>query len=472
MARVGTSRSTVAGRSRRFNFSTDAGHRFERGVDPARTVQVLERITQLVLDICGGQAGPISDAQPNMPQAQPLSLRVARAAKMIGMDVTEAQCLQALQGLGLPATASNGVITVVPPSYRFDLQREEDLIEEVVRVIGYHTLPDVPPLAPVFPKVASETQRNPYAVRRQLAALGYQETINYSFVEARWEHELAGNAAPIALLNPIASQMGVMRSTLMGSLLNVVKFNLDRKASRVRVFEVGRVFLRDASVQSTDTTVAGFEQPLRVAGMAIGTPNTLQWSGKESGSDFYDIKGDVEALLAPRQPTFEAAEHSALHPGRCARVLLDGKAIGFVGELHPRWRQGYELPQAPVVFELDWNAVLHRNLPKAAPVSRYQTVERDIAVIVKDNITHDALIAATQRAATNGLLQHATVFDLFRPNPKAPEATAWLAADEKSVAIRLYLQSMDAALTDEQIEAARQAVLRQLAQDTGARLRG
>ena len=461
----------IAGRSRRFNFSTDAGHRFERGVDPSRTVQVIERISELILQICGGAAGPISDTQPNMPQAQPVMLRVERAAKIIGMPVTEQQCLNALQGLGLPATASNGVITVAPPSYRFDLQIEEDLIEEVIRVIGYHKLPVTPPQAPITPKLRAETQRDPYAVRRQLADLGYQETINYSFVEERWERELAGNSNPIRLLNPIASQMSVMRSSLIGSLLNVVSFNLDRKASRVRVFEVGRVFLRDAAVPASDTTVQGFDQPMRVAGMAYGPPNVLQWGRTDAVTDFYDVKGDVEALLAPRRPVFEAAEHPAMHPGRCARVLIDGKAIGYIGELHPRWRQDYELPQTPVLFELDWDVVSQRPQPAFIPVSKFQAAERDVAVIVKDSVRHDDLMTAITRAVPQALLQDATVFDVFRPNPKAPEKTPWLAADEKSVAIRLQLRSMDAALTEEQIESARQAVVQQLVADTGARLR-
>ncbi|MDO4794368.1 MAG: phenylalanine--tRNA ligase subunit beta [Brachymonas sp.] len=462
----------IAGRSRRFNFSTDAGHRFERGVDPARTVQVLERITELVLQICGGQAGPISDAQPNMPQAQPVTLRVARASQVIGMPVTEAQCLQALQGLGLPATASNGVITVVPPSYRFDLQIEEDLIEEVIRVIGYHKLPATPPQAPITPKLRPEAQRNPYAVRRQLAALGYQETINYSFVEERWEHELAGNAQPIRLLNPIASQMSVMRSSLIGSLLNVLKFNLDRKASRVRVFEVGRVFLRDAGVPDSDSTVAGFRQPMRVAGMAYGPVHALQWGQKDAASDFYDIKGDVEALLAQRDVRFEPVQHPALHPGRAAAVLLNGQAIGVLGELHPRWRQTYDLPQAPVLFELDWEAVLGRQVPQFAPVAKNQFVERDVAVIVKESVTHDQLLAAVRAASTQGMLRDATVFDIFRANTKAAASSNWLGADEKSVAIRLQFLNEQAGLTDEVIETLRQAVLAQLTSDVQARLRG
>ncbi len=270
----------IAGRSRRYNFSTDAGHRFERGVDPGQTVEHIERITQLILDICGGKAGPVDDAKANLPQPAPVTLRVARASKVIGMPVTQAQCADALKRLGLPVTQGEGTVTVTPPSYRFDLQIEEDLIEEVARMVGYNKLPTTPPLAPITARVHPEAQRSSFAVHRALAGLGYQETINFSFVDERWEHELAGNPDPIRLLNPIANQMSVMRSSLLGSLLQVLKFNLDRKAERVRVFEVGRVFLRAAGVHSTDSTVEGFDQPLRVAGLACGSVDTLQWGRK------------------------------------------------------------------------------------------------------------------------------------------------------------------------------------------------
>ncbi|MDR7376359.1 phenylalanyl-tRNA synthetase beta chain [Rhodoferax ferrireducens] len=468
---------SIAGRSRRYNFSTDAGHRFERGVDASQTVEHLERITQLILDICGGEAGPMDDVQVNLPQAQPVTLRVARAAKVIGMPLTQAQCADALKRLGLPVVEGDGVLTVTPPSYRFDLTIEEDLIEEVVRMVGYNQLPTTPPLAPITAKIRTESQRSPFAVRRALAGLGYQETINFSFVEERWEKELAGNPNPIQLLNPIASQMSVMRSSLMGSLLQVLKFNLDRKASRVRVFELGRVFLRDANAVNSDTTVAGFHQPMRVAGISFGAADRLQWGRSEQGADFFDMKGDVEALLAPLQAQFEPAEHPALHPGRCARVLVNGQAIGFIGELHPQWRQGYELAQAPMLFELDLDAVLQRPVPVFAPVAKFQAVERDIAVIVAEAVTHAALLAAAQAAVTHGLLRDTLVFDIYRPKPTPkgaeaqPVAAGGLAQGEKSVALRLTLNSAEATLTESQIEASVQAVLAQLVAQCGARLR-
>ncbi len=458
----------IQGRSRGFNFSTDAGHRFERGVDPSQTVEHIEHITRLVQAICGGEAGPIDDTVVGLPERTPVVLRASRAAKVIGMPLSAAQCVEALGRLGLETKVDGDAITVTPPAHRFDLAIEEDLIEEVVRIIGYDNLPDTPPLAPIVGRPATESRRSRFAVRRLLAALGYQETINFSFVEESWERDLAGNAHPVQLLNPIASQMSVMRSSLVGSLLQVLRHNLDRKAERVRVFELGRVFMRDDSVTTTDTTVRGVRQPMRVAGLAYGSVDGLQWARKGQGnSDFFDLKGDVETLLAPFQAEFRAASHPALHPGRCASVWLGGVEIGVLGELHPRWRQQWELPGAPLVFELDLDAVLARQPAAFEPVPRFQPAERDLAVVVADGVTHDALMAAVRAADTGGLLQDAMLFDLYKPQ----QAQGGLAANEKSLAVRLVLASPVATLTDEQIEGAVKAVVDSVAARTGGRLR-
>ena len=463
----------IAGRSRRYNFSTDAGHRFERGVDSGNTVEHIERITQFIIDICGTPetvCGPLDDIQANMPVAKAVTLRVARACKVIGMPVTQAQCLDSLTRLGLQVAEGKGILTVVPPSYRFDLQIEEDLIEEVVRMVGYDNLPELPPLAPITAKLQPEAERNAFAVRRRLASLGYQETINFSFVEERWEHELAGNMNPVRLLNPISSHMSVMRSSLLGSLLQVLKFNLDRKAARINIFELGRVFLRDAESRNTDTTVAGYDQPMRVAGLAYGSRTAPSWNQPEKAATFFDIKADIAALLAPLQATYAAAMHPAMHPGRCASVSVGHKTIGFLGELHPQWRQSYEFSQAPILFELDLDAVLTRQVPAYKTVGKLQPVERDVAVIVPESVTHAELMAVIFAAATNGLLKDAVLFDIYRPKPDVI-GQAGMQIGEKSLAVRLVLSSQTTTLTEDMIEAATQAVVKHLQATLNARLR-
>lgn len=457
----------VAGRSRRFNFSTDAGHRFERGVDPAQTVEHIERITRLIIDICGGSAGPMDDQVLNLPEAKPVTLRVARASKVIGMPVTQAQCEGVFQRLGLRFTSSPGQITVTPPSWRFDLRIEEDLIEEVIRVVGYRQLPDTPPLAPVTPRVRTETQRGVNDLRHAMAALGFQETITFSFVEERWETELAGNADPIRVLNPIASPLAVMRSSLLGSLVGALQFNLARKATRARLFEVARVYRRSGSAVNHATGVAGVEQPLKLAGLAWGSVDALQWGQKERPVDFFDLKGDIESLLSPRVAVFRPAVHPALHPGRSARIEVNGHAIGFIGELHPRWRQAYELPSAPMLFELELSALLVRDLPSFAPLPRQQSAWRDIAVVAGDEVTHDALIEAV-KAADTGLVRSARLFDIYRPSAPGGD----IRPGERSLALRIELLDEQATLTDERIEATVAQVLQSLGQRLGVRLRG
>ena len=455
----------IAGRSRRFNFATDAGHRFERGVDPASTALHIERITQLILEICGGTAGPLDDQIVKLPEQRPVSLRVSRAARLIGMPVSQAECADVFRRLGLPFTEAAGLLTVTPPSWRFDLRSEEDLVEEVIRVIGYDKLPDTPPLAPVTAHLRAEARRSAFDVRHALAALDYQETISFSFVEPRWEHELAGNADPIRVVNPIAAPLSVMRSSLIGSLVQVLQHNLAHKASRIRLFEVGRVSRRDPTVVAGNRTVAGIDQPMRVAGLALGPAESVQWGSRERMVDFFDIKGDVEALLAPRPVSFELAEHPALHPGRSARVLMNGCGIGVLGELHPRWRQGWGLPQAPMLFELDLDAVLERDIPAAEPIARFPSAWRDLALRVPAALTHDALLTAL-KADPSGLVRTTTLFDLYKPTAQQADG----AAAERSMAVRIELLDPEATLTEERIDGAIASAL-QRAAALGARLR-
>jgi phenylalanyl-tRNA synthetase beta chain len=335
-------------------------------------------------------------------------------------------------------------------------------------VLGYESLPDTPPVAALTPRVRSESRRGLDAVRRQMASLDYQETINFSFVEERWEHELAGNANPISLVNPMAGHLAVMRSCLLGSLVGVLRLNLARKANRVRVFEAGRVYLRDPSVTDGDENVAGVAQPLRLAGLVYGAADASQWGMKERVVDFFDLKGDIEALLSPRVTNFVPASHPAMHPGRCASIESGGVPIGFAGELHPKWRQSYELPAAPLMFELDVGALVAREVPVYASLQRHQSVWRDISVIAAEAVTYEALMRAISRAEHGGLVRSAQLFDIYRP--AAPHGD--MQPGERSMSVRLELLDDVTTLTDERIDVVVAKVLATLAAQLGARLRG
>ncbi|MDQ6640036.1 MAG: phenylalanine--tRNA ligase subunit beta, partial [Pseudomonadota bacterium] len=459
----------VAGRSRRYRFSTDAGHRFERGVDPATTVEHIERLTSLIVAICGGEetrCGPIDDHVVALPALAPVTLRVARAAKVIGMPVTQADCEGVMSRLAFRWTSRPGEIDVVPPSWRFDIRLEEDLIEEVIRLIGYDSLPPGPARGTLQAKVASERRRGASALRHTMSDLGWQETISFSFVDERWERDFAANAAPIRVVNPIASAQSVMRSSLLGSLVEVLRVNLARKVSRIRVFELGKVFLRDECSAAGPLGVAGVRQPLMLGGLAYGPAASPQWGIGERSVDFFDVKGDVEALLAPGVARFVAAPHPALHPGRSAAIEVDGTRVGFIGELHPRWRQAYEIAGNAIVFELDAEALQRRSVPTFAPLPKQQSAWRDIAVVVGREVGHAALMDAIA-AAAEGALREATLFDIFEP----PQGATGIAAGERSLAVRLELRDDERTLTDEQIERIVGAVVASLAERLGARLR-
>jgi phenylalanyl-tRNA synthetase beta chain len=469
----------IAGRARRLNFGTDAGHRYERGVDFALPPVALERITQLVLEICGGQAGPVQDQIAQLPQRQPVAMRAARAAQVIGLPLTAAQCTNAFARLDLPYTVAGDVITVTPPSYRFDLNIEADLIEEVLRMIGLDSLPLHPPSAPTQARVGSEKQRNRFALRRQMAALGYQEAITYSFIHEQDEAQLNGNADPVRLLNPIASQMNVMRSGLLPSLLEVLKRNLDRKAAAVRVFEWGRVFSKNAGVGDNLRSVQGIAQPMKLGGLAYGAAVPAQWGQDARSVDFYDVKADIEALFSaasrakPAQAALEfiapkegEQAHPALHPGRSATVLRHKKPIGYIGELHPKWVQAHGLPAAPIVFELDAQALEQVSLPQAGAISRYQAAERDISVVLAEGISHAQIMQTISKAKASHL-QNAVLYDIYRPQKEGGS----LGLGEKSVTIALSLGSLEATLTDAQMDADVQTILQALQAQVGARLR-
>ncbi|WP_317202388.1 phenylalanine--tRNA ligase subunit beta [Janthinobacterium sp.] len=462
--------NAIQGRARRFNFSTDAAHRFERGVDFASNVEHIERITALIVEICGtGQTlvGPVDDHVVNLPQRPAVALRTARAQKVIGVPLTDAVIADIFTRLALPFTLAEGVFSVTAPSYRFDIEIEEDLIEEVARVYGFENIPALPPVAANKMQIAPENGRSLFAVRHQLADLGFQEVVNMSFVDAAWERDFSANANPIKLQNPIASQMSVMRSSLIGSLVANVRYNLNRKLGRVRVFEMGTIFKRNAAVENGALTVAGYEQPKRVAAMAYGPVVDEQWGQPSRAVDFFDVKADLEALFAPRTPRFVKAEHPALHPGRSAHIEIDGVAVGFIGELHPRWMQKYDLPQAPVLFEVDAVALQQRCVPKYLEISKFPGASRDLALVVKQSVpAQDLLDAFAAEIAVNAqgkIVQAIVLFDEYRGKG--------LEVDEKSLAFRFSLQDTQNTLQDDVVDAVMTALTAAAVQQHNAKLR-
>ncbi|UOD29780.1 phenylalanine--tRNA ligase subunit beta [Massilia violaceinigra] len=462
--------NAIQGRARRFNFSTDAAHRFERGVDFATTVEHIERISALIVEICGTQdtvISPIDDQIVNVPLPKAVTLRTARAQKVIGVPVTDAMVADIFTRLGLPFTQEPGVFSVTAPTYRFDIEIEEDLIEEVARVYGFENIPALPPVAASQMIIAPENTRSLFAVRHQLADLGYQEVVNMSFVDSAWETDFSDNTNQIKLVNPIASQMNVMRSSLIGSLVANVRYNLNRKAGRVRAFEVGAIFRRNAQAADGPLSVAGFEQPKRVAAIAYGPALDEQWSVKSAPVDYFDVKADVEALFAPRTLRFVKTAHPALHPGRSAVIELDGQEIGFIGELHPRWLQKYDLPQAPVLFEVDAIALQQRSVPKYEEISKFPGATRDLAFVVKTTLAaQDLLDAFTAELLVNPagkIVQAIVLFDEYRGKG--------LEADEKSLAFRFSLQDTQTTLQDDVVEGVMKALAASAQQKHDAKLR-
>jgi phenylalanyl-tRNA synthetase beta chain len=443
--------NAIQGRARRLNFSTDAAHRFERGVDFATTVEHIERITTLIIDICGTEqtkVGQIDDQIVNVPLRQPVTLRTARAQKVIGVPITDEMVADIFTRLGLPFTQQPGLFSVTSPSYRFDIEIEEDLIEEVARVYGFENIPALAPVAPNAMIATPEATRSLFAVRHQLADLGFQEVVNMSFVESAWESDFAGNNDQIKLQNPIASQLSVMRSSLIGSLVANVRYNLNRKAGRVRVFEIGAVFKRNPAAVDGPLSVAGFDQPKRVAALAYGPSLDEQWGAPAKAIDYFDIKADLEALFAPHVLRFVKCEHPALHPGRSANIELDGQQIGVIGELHPRWQQKYELPMAPVLFEVDAVALQQRSLPDYEEISRFPGATRDLALVVPQQLAAqdllDTFIAEKNINPTGKIVQAIVLFDEYRGKG--------LEADEKSLAFRFSLQDTQTTLQDDAVE--------------------
>lgn len=456
----------IAGRTRRLNFATDAAHRFERGVDPGTTVEHLEYLSRLVLDICGGRAGPVDDQVLSLPDRQPVSLRVARACTVIGAEISRREIADIFSRLGFAFEEFGGAFQVTPPSYRFDLQIEEDLIEEVARIWGYERLPERAPTASLPMLACPEGRRSTGTVKRLLAARDFQEVINYSFVDSRIDALLSG-VAPIRLLNPIASNLDVMRTTLLGGLIENLRANLNRKSARVRIFECGRVFRADSSLLAGPLAVAGVAQPQRLAALAYGDANGEQWGLAARGVDFFDLKADLVALAPESDWGFAPAQHPALHPGRTARVLLRSEPLGWIGELHPALQQQLELPKSTLVMELDLEPLLAIAVPRFAEVSKFPPAIRDLALVVDEGISAERVAAAIRDAAAEEpaakSVKYVKLFDEYRGKG--------LENKEKSLAFRIWMQDTQRTLDEVQVALAMEVIVARLASGLGARLR-
>ncbi len=441
--------TAIAGRARRLGLSTDSSHRFERGVDFGATRQAMERATQLLLDICGGQAGPMTEAVAALPRREPITLRLPRLKRVAGIELDTDQVVRDLAALGAGVERQENQLIVTPPSFRFDLAIEEDLIEEAVRLYGYDNIPAQPPAAPSRMLPQDETLLADETLRQMLVGLDYQEVITYSFVDPAWEAALNGDSRPLPLANPIASQLSVMRTTLWGGLIETLRHNLNRQQERVRIFELGRVYLSQS------------EQPMKLGGLLYGDALPEQWGAASRRVDFFDAKGDLERLFGQALETRHGA-HPALHPGQCAELWARGRRVGWLGTLHPRLVQAFDLSVAPILFELDSDVLAQRSLPSHGGLSRFPQVRRDLAFVLDVQTPAGELLTALREAAP-GQVRSIDVFDEYRGKG--------VAENQKSLAIRVVMQDTQRTLTDQEVEDAVQKLVDSALRQCNAGLR-
>ncbi len=449
----------MAGRGRRYGLTTDASQRFERGVDPQGQHLAMERATALLLQLCGGTAGPVGEAvsEPHLPRRRPVRLRRTRLALVTGAQIADERVRASLAGLGLVVEADADGWTVTPPSWRFDLAIEADLIEEVLRIIGFDQVQESPKRLPQRFGRLLESRISERAVLDALTTRGYHEVINYAFVDPVLQQKLFPGVEAVRLANPIASDLSVMRLSLWPGLIHAAVTNLARQQDRVRLFESGAVFHRDGAKVA--------ESP-RLAGLAVGTRAPEQWASASEAADFFDLKADVMAVLdlAGRgaQLDWDAAPLPCLHPGRSATIRRDGRAIGWVGELHPQLAADCGFPGACLLFELDLQHALKATLPALQAVSRYPQVRRDLAVTVPADTPLSA-IRGHASVAAGELLTDLRVFDIYQGVGIEPT--------RKSVAFGLIFQDKNKTLTDSEADALVASVAARLGEKLDARVR-
>ena len=449
----------IIGRARKLGMHTDAGHRFERGVDPELPRHAVERATELALQILGGRAGPLTEAAlpDHVVAPTAVTLRRARLARTLGLAVADADVERILRSLGMQVAPTTDGWSVVPPSRRFDIAIEEDLVEEIARIHGYDAIPTTTPTGAVRLAAPSEARVGDDVLRRALAGRDFVEAINYAFVDARRLATWQLDAGAVVLANPLSAELGVMRPSLLPGLVDALARNRARQQERVRLFELGKVFAAVAGAAPRETR--------RIAAVACGPAAPEQWSLERRPVDFFDLKGDVEALLALAGARLDARpDHlpAQAHPGRSATVWRDGHAIGWVGHLHPALLKALDLDGDVVAFELDLAPLAARAIPRAGALSRYPSVRRDIALVVPEPVGW-AAIEASLSLALGARLREVRLFDRY--------VGPGLEAGSKSLAMGLILQDVSRTLTDHDADQAVADALAALARDCGARLR-
>lgn len=450
---------TVAGVARRHGLVTDAAQRFERGVDPRGQERAIERATELLLAIAGGRPGPsvLTQDESAQPKRPGVTLRPERVTSLLGVPVPRAEIEEILRRLGMQVAGAGDVLGVIPPSYRFDIAIEQDLVEEVGRIFGYDNIPRADARMPQRPQPATERAVTRERLRLLLVDRGFQEVITYSFVDPVLQRRMFPGRATLALENPLSTEHGEMRVSLWPGLVEVLRFNQRRQQDRVRIFEVGTRFaMEDGRLVESQA----------IAGLVTGTALPEQWGTAKRAVDFYDLKSDVEGLFAltGRQGgiSYVARRHDCLHPGRSAAVFDGGECVGWIGQLQPELARALELREAPFVFELAIEPSFHSEVPVFREISKYPAIRRDLALVVDEAVTLDELRESVNLAA-KGLLRELAVFDVYRG--KGVEA------GRKSIALGLILQETSRTLTDAEADAVVAAVIERVKGDLKAGIR-
>ncbi|MBF8293230.1 MAG: phenylalanine tRNA synthetase, beta-subunit, partial [Steroidobacteraceae bacterium] len=450
----------IAGRARRYGMLTDASQRFERGVDPRQQERALERATRLLMDIAGGQPGPavLTQVETQQPKRPSVTLRPERVASLLGVQVPRSDLEDILRRLGMQVAGAGDMLGVIPPSHRFDIAIEQDLIEEIGRIHGYDEIPRKDAKVLQRPQPATEQRVSRERLMLLLADRGYQEAITYSFVDARTQRLLFPGRETLALANPISAELGEMRVSLWPGLIEVLRGNLRRQQERVRLFEVGTRFEMKGGKLAESQVIAGL-----ITGPALPE----QWGADKRGADFYDLKSDVEALfgLTGRAGaiSYIAAPHECLHPGRSAAVMAGDTPLGWLGQLHPETSRKLEIRDPPWLFELAIDPSFRSEVPVFSDISRFPAIRRDLAVVIDEATTLDELKKAVNLAA-KGLLRELHVFDVYRG--------AGVEAGRKSVALGLILQETSRTLTDVEADTVIAAVVALVKGDLKAAIRG